>query len=265
MAGPTPMAPMMSFMGFIDCPGTELCLLDSMGNRIANLVSSPETFDALNIRARNGLPQTVTGTVISSPDAAVPRVLVATVTGPAESPPPTPPPTPPLPTAPPMTTAIELPSSIRVYLDCVARCLGEKVPGAAAVEIINSVRANTLLAAGQLQPVVGAVAVADLPGWVIALAGCVAFSAGFGIGEVLECFLACAPGGRLSDIEIFESRQNGGSGGWSPVQPGDLQRRAIAFSQAMAARGVQISPAQVLQLMMRHQLSQIAARTGHNP
>ncbi|HYF78182.1 MAG TPA: hypothetical protein VD973_13660 [Symbiobacteriaceae bacterium] len=133
------------------------------------------------------------------------------------------------------------------------------------MEIINSVCANTLLAAGQLQPVVGAVAVADLPAWVIALAGCVAFSAGFGIGEVLECFLACAPGGRLSDIEIFESRQNGGSGGWSPAEPGDLHRRAIAFSQAMAARGVRISPAQVLQLMMRHQLSQIAARTGHNP
>ncbi|HYF78508.1 MAG TPA: hypothetical protein VD973_15325, partial [Symbiobacteriaceae bacterium] len=139
-------------------------------------------------------------------------------------------------------------------------------PGAAAVEILNSVCANTLLAAGQLQPVVGAVAVADLPAWVIALASCVAFSAGFGVGEVLECFLACAPGGRLSSEEIFESRQeNSPAWGANHRRQGELMQRAIAFSQAWAARGVQISPALVLQLMMRHQLIQNAARYGRRP
>jgi hypothetical protein len=262
MAGP-PMAPMTSFTGLINCPGTELCLLDQMGNRIANLVSGPETFEALNARAGNGLPQTVTGTILSSPGAVVPRVLVTSVSGPTASPPPTPPPTPPLPTTPPMTTAIELPPSIRNYLDCVGRCLGEKVPGSTAVEILNSVCANTLLAAGQLQPVVGAKAVADLPGWVIALASCVAFTAGFGIGEVLECFLACAPGGRLSSVEIFESRQDtapaqGGKDG----QQGRLVQQALALSKAMATRGVQISPAQVLLLQQAVAVSQAMAARG---
>lgn len=265
MAGAMPMPPAeISFEGFISCQGTggNFCLITPAGMRV-DLLAPEAVFEPLNMRVDQMVLTRVTGTLLSSPDAPRPRLLVTSVSGPAPAPPTPLPPTPPLPTAPPMTTAIELPSSIRIYLDCVARCFGEKVPGAAAAEIINSVCANTLLAAGQLQPVVGAMAVADLPGWVIALAGCVAFAGGFGLGEVLECFLACAPGGRLNrGEEVFEIRQNGGAGSSIPAQTSDLQQRAIAFSQAMAARGVQISPAQVLQLMIRHQLSQNAAQRG---
>jgi len=62
---------------------------------------------------------------------------------------------------------------------------------------------------------------------------------------------------------LFEVRQNGGPSGNPNGGPQRaLMQQAIAFSQAMAARGVQISPAQVLQLMLRHQLSNVAQRGG---
>ncbi|HYF79801.1 MAG TPA: hypothetical protein VD973_22050, partial [Symbiobacteriaceae bacterium] len=126
------MPPPTTFMGFIVCPdsGGLFCMIDLEQRRI-DLVSTPETREALSMRVGVQQVQTVGGTLLSSPDAPRPRLLVTSVSGPVESPPPTMPPTPPLPTAPPMTTAIELPSSIRNYIDCVGRCLGEKVPGAA--------------------------------------------------------------------------------------------------------------------------------------
>lgn len=131
----------------------------------------------------------------------------------------------------------------------------------AAIEILNSVCANILIGTERLQPVVGAVAVSELPAWVVALASCVAFSAGFGVGEVLECFLACVPGvGRLGGEGVFEFRQNSEPAG-SP-NAGQLMQQAVAFSQAMAARGILITPAQVLPLIIRHQLMMNAARRG---
>ncbi|HWI64038.1 MAG TPA: hypothetical protein VNT75_19550 [Symbiobacteriaceae bacterium] len=240
--------------GFVCCMGAgtegELYRLQDpmqFGSTIADLVTTdPTVIGVLRSVTDREIMTTVSGTVISAPNAVRPRVRVTQASAMGA-----PAPTTPAPTQ--MAPPPQQGQTWTQYFDCVARCIGEKVPGLAAEEVINNTCAGTLLAMGFTQAGAGALIVGsvELPAAVVALAVCVAATAGLSVGAVLECFIACWPGGRLMQGPIIMD-EGGGSGGRPAQMPVTLQMQlGIAIARDFAARGVHMTPVQALQLLQR--------------
>lgn len=227
-------------------------LLDPMafGSTLANLVATgPQAQQLRNLSDRMILT-TVSGNILSTPSAIRPEVFVTSVSAmgaPA-----------PVPSAVPPARAPES------YLNCFGRCLSEKAPGLALEEVLNSACANALLIMGQMQAAAGPLSLSTLPASVVTLAGCVALTAGLTVGSVLECLIACAPGGRLTravdddddDEEDDDDDDDNGefaSGGHRAQRVARLTRIAVAIYREAAARGIRLTQQQVAQMLTRYQ------------
>lgn len=151
------------------------------------------------------------------------------------------------------------------YTDCVARCIGNKAGGLAGEEVLNSICGNILLALG----INTAEAIAAAGPAITVVAACAALTFGLSIGAVIECFTACAPGiGRLAAVppeggtgEEFAIRAAGApAAGLTQDQLTRLLQLASAISQAAAARGIQVTPVQVIQLLIQRQRAMAAGQ-----
>ncbi|MDF2629597.1 MAG: hypothetical protein K0R39_3428 [Symbiobacteriaceae bacterium] len=255
--------------GWIDCEGSSnegfvFCLLDpDSGSRLADLVVPPMRQNEIQILtavARRQIETGVSGTILSTPSAIRPRVEVETVStafmmnpainpmaalaqmaqGPTvvvERPTPRPQPAP-----------RPAPES---YGDCVLRCIASKVPGITVEELLNLPCNIGLLAMGALPAVTGPQAVATLPAAVVALASCVAATFGLTVGAILECFIACAPGGRLTPEFLEDDDDDNGSGG-DRARMEMMTSMAAAVYREAARRGVRLTQAQVADIVRRH-------------
>jgi hypothetical protein len=252
--------PGFSGTGFICCAGVSnrgevFRLLDPMavGSTIANLIATGREAETLRSVSDRMITTNVAGMVVSPPGALRPEVQVTSV-APVMSP---------MvnlnvATAPAVPAPRPAPES---YGDCVLRCIASKVPGITVEELLNLPCNIGLLAMGALPATTGPLSVAALPAAVVALAGCVAATFGLTVGAILECFIACAPGGRLrpeeeDDEGDDDDDDDNGSGSRSAAaamaRMEQMTRIAAAVYREAAARGVHLTQAQVAQIVRRH-------------
>lgn len=255
------MMPMMGMQfsgtGFVCCEGvstmgTVFRLQDPPGSTLADLVATGPVADTLRSVANQMIRTAVTGTIISTPSALRPQVLVASATPMGAAPAPI---AAAAPTPSPAPAPRPAPQS---YGDCVLRCIASKVPGATVEELLNLPCNIALLAMEALPATTGPISVAALPASIVALASCVAATFGLTVGAVLECFIACAPGGRLTpefmegEEEEEDDNDNGSGGASRRARMAKMTRIATAICREAARRGVHLTQAQVAQMVLRH-------------